>query len=171
MEIDIKLPGYLGNMEIELAGLQDITPEERQPVDAHANRDDEVNWEQRALSSIDETIPVRESTSSTPSTQASIAEAIVLEDTLNDSSTPTLLPKPPPLSDDDGLTDCESVIRQLCEAARGVRSWVTNEPVVPRLQDDLAHMLYISQPYSSYSAITERTVWTPIWRAVAVNLA
>ena len=95
-ETDIHIPNYSENMEIELVGLQDLTAEERQLVDAHADRDDEVDCEQRALSRIDETIPVRESTSSTSSTQASIAEAEVLEDTLNDSSTYTLLPKPSP---------------------------------------------------------------------------
>ena len=133
VETDIQLPNYSGYMEIELTGLQGLTPEERQLVDAHADRDDEVDWEQRALSHIDETIQVRESTSSLPSSQASVAEGGVLKDTLNDSSTPTLLPKPSPLSDDDGLTDSESVFqlhfKQLCEAARDVRSRVTNEPV------------------------------------------
>jgi hypothetical protein len=43
VETDIQLPDYSGNMEIELAGLQRLTEEEQRLVDAHAERDDEVD--------------------------------------------------------------------------------------------------------------------------------
>jgi hypothetical protein len=46
VETDIQLPDYSGNMEIELAGQQRLTEDEQRQVDAHAERDDEVNWDQ-----------------------------------------------------------------------------------------------------------------------------
>jgi hypothetical protein len=52
VETDIQLPEYSGNMEIELAGLLPVTAEEERLIDAHAERDDEVNWDQLSLDSI-----------------------------------------------------------------------------------------------------------------------
>lgn len=43
VETDIQLPDYSGNMEIELAGLQPVTADEERIVDAHAERDNEVD--------------------------------------------------------------------------------------------------------------------------------
>jgi hypothetical protein len=43
VETDIQLPGLLRNLEIELAGLLPVTAEEERLIDAHAERDDEVN--------------------------------------------------------------------------------------------------------------------------------
>ena len=54
VETDIQLPDYSGNMEIELAGLQRITEDEQRLVDEHAERDDEVDWEQLQLDHITE---------------------------------------------------------------------------------------------------------------------
>jgi hypothetical protein len=54
VETDIQLPDYFGNMEIELAGLQRLTEDEQRLVDAHAERDDEVDWDQLQLSDIPE---------------------------------------------------------------------------------------------------------------------
>ena len=55
VETDIKLPEFSGNMELELAGLQDVTGEEKELIDATAERDDEVDWEQQSLFHIDDT--------------------------------------------------------------------------------------------------------------------
>jgi hypothetical protein len=54
VETDIQLPDYSGNMEIELAGQQRLTEDEQRQVDAHAERDDEVNWDQLQLANIPE---------------------------------------------------------------------------------------------------------------------
>jgi hypothetical protein len=54
VETDIQLPDYSGNMEIELAGLQRLTEDEQRLVDAHAERDDEVDWDQLQLANIPE---------------------------------------------------------------------------------------------------------------------
>jgi hypothetical protein len=52
VETDIQLPDLLRNLEIELAGLLPVTAEEERLIDAHAERDDEVNWDQLSLDSI-----------------------------------------------------------------------------------------------------------------------
>ena len=41
VETDIQLPVFSGNMEYELAGLQNVTDEEQRLID----RDNEVDWE------------------------------------------------------------------------------------------------------------------------------
>jgi hypothetical protein len=41
-------------MEIELLGLRRLTEDEQRLVDSHAERDDEVDWDQLQLSSIPE---------------------------------------------------------------------------------------------------------------------
>jgi hypothetical protein len=54
VETDIQLPDNSGNIKIELTGLQRLTEDEQRLVDAHAERDDEVDWEQLQLASIPE---------------------------------------------------------------------------------------------------------------------
>jgi hypothetical protein len=43
-----------GNMEIERLGLRCLTEDEQRLVDSHAERNDEVDWDQLQLSSIPE---------------------------------------------------------------------------------------------------------------------
>jgi hypothetical protein len=49
VETDIQLPDYSGNMEIELLGLRRLMEDEQRLVDSHAERDDEVDWDQLQL--------------------------------------------------------------------------------------------------------------------------
>ena len=105
VEFDIQLPNYSGNKELELAGLQDISDDDKRVVDAHADHDDEVDWEQLLLTHVDNCVsPV--DTTPRPTTS--------LPDPASDSSAAQAVggkPGAPP--DDAEMTDSESIF-QLC---------------------------------------------------------
>ena len=87
VETDLQLPEFSGNMEMELSGLQDIDSEDKALVDANAVRDNEVNWDQLALSKIDEQVvePVCEDVGDTLPSQ--------IETVINESA--NLVPQDP----------------------------------------------------------------------------
>jgi hypothetical protein len=60
VETDIELPDYSGNMEIELLGLGRLTEDEQRLVDAHAERDDEADWDQLQLANIPEPVELND---------------------------------------------------------------------------------------------------------------
>ena len=95
------LPDFSGNVEIELTGLQDITSEDKELVDAHAERYNEVDCEQLSLSHIDEVPP-----SADPSPSQISKDTMPSHSPEELSSFPA---KSSPSKSDDGLTDCESV--------------------------------------------------------------
>ena len=43
IESDVQIPDYSRNMELELAGMQDITAEDKIIVDANSERDNKVD--------------------------------------------------------------------------------------------------------------------------------
>ena len=88
-------------MELELAGLHDITPQGKEIVDAYSERDNKVDWEQRVLTHID------------PEPQEVSTNTVTLDDTHQQNQQHRLSPSKVALTDDgdDAATDSESVFR------------------------------------------------------------
>ena len=101
VETDVQIPDYSGNMELELAGLHDITPQDREIVDAYSERDNEVDWEQRALTHID-----------TEPQDAVSTSSVTLNDPHQLDQQHSFSPSKVAITDgDDAATDPESVFR------------------------------------------------------------
>ena len=99
VETDVQIPDFSGNMELELAGLHDITPQDKEIVDAYSERDNKVDWEQRALTRID---PDPQDAVSLPS--ATLDDPHQLDQQCRVSPSKLVL-----TDDDDAATDPESV--------------------------------------------------------------